>query len=284
MNRAVQAHCEARCHSNRRPYGTAAACLVATIVHLAVTEPRRVQAQGMGVIDLPNLAQNLITAIETVDQYLTQIQQYQLQFMQVEDMIKNGAAPAVYVWDKVNSISENVQRLDETVLSHTYWVDSMDDYLQRFGDLDYYRSAKCYGGDLSCTQSEWDRIIAEAQDQHGLAAQKRKQTIDDLIKTLARNAEQMEDDSDNLDSLRRNSEKAGTQGHMAVAQAGNQLASAQTQQLMQIRALMVAQQQAVAVEMQSKAADDARALADNERFFRKQAERSQQRDLNPWID
>lgn len=234
----------------------------------------------MPVIDLTNFAQNLISAIEAVDQTLTQVQQYQTQLLQYEEMIRNGAAPAVYTWDRIVSIQHKLQTLGASLANYRHLLRDLDDYLSKFGDLDYYRSARCYGSDLSCPKAEWERILRESQELHGLGSESRKKTLDQLMRSLEASEADLVGESQNLAKLQRQAQSA--EGQMQALQAGNQLASAQANQLMQMRAVMIAQYRAVAVQAQVEQAREAQQTAAGERFRRPMAKESPKDKWETW--
>src|SRR5689334_22431749 len=72
-------------------------------------------AGAIPVFDTANFAQNLVSAIEAVDQSLTMVEQLQEDIAHhqtvVDDLIRNAAAPAVYTWDKLNSIKDRLRRI-----------------------------------------------------------------------------------------------------------------------------------------------------------------------------
>src|SRR5689334_15292157 len=171
---------------------------IVMVIVLAVIGYAPRPARAIPVFDPANFAQNLVTAIEAVDQTLTQVMTYKNQLQQYEEMIRNGAAPAVYTWDRIVSIQNKLQTIAGSLQHYRHWLRDLDDYLSRFGDLDYYRSARCYGSDLSCPESEWDRILRESQDLHGLGSESRKKTLDQLMKSLEASDEDLVEESANL--------------------------------------------------------------------------------------
>ncbi len=254
--------------------GALAALLAVTLVLV----PAR--AHAIPVFDAGNFAQNLVTAIEAVDQTLTQILQYQNQLLVYEEMIRNGAAPAVYTWDRLVSIHSKLKTIASSLRNYRHWLRDLDDYLSKFADLDYYRSARCYGSDLSCPESEWERILRESQDLHGLASESQKKTLDQLLRSLDASEQELGDEADNLEYLKRQAESA--EGHMQAIQAGNQLASAQAHQLMQMRAIMVAQYRAVAVQALVDQTTRAQQRAAGERFLRPNAQNTPPMRWDVW--
>jgi len=250
--------------------------VVAVVVVLAL--PNRTRA--IPVFDSGNFAQNLVSAIEAVDQTLTQIMTYQNQLLQYEEMVRNGLAPAVYTWDRIVSIQNKLHTIARSLRDYRHWLRDLDDYLSKFADLDYYRSARCYGSDLSCPESEWERILRESQDMHGLASESRKKTLDQLMRALETSEEELAADSANLEKLQRQAQAA--EGHMQALQAGNQLASAEVYQLMQIRIIMVAQYRAIAVQLLVEQAREAQRTAAGERYRRPGAQESPKARWDSW--
>jgi len=252
--------------------------LVTLIVVGALVPPSPVRA--IPVFDPANFAQNLVSAIESVDQALTQVQQYQNQLKQYEEIVRNGVAPAVYTWDRIVSIQNKLKTIANSLRDYRHWLRDLDDYLKRFADLDYYRSARCYGSNLSCPKSEWDRILRQSSDLSGLASESRKKALDQLMHLLESSNDDLTKESKNLDKLQRQAQAAD--GHMKALQAGNQLASAEVQQLMQMRIIMVAQYRAFAVQSLVQQTQEAEQTAAGERYRRSMAEDSPKRQWEAW--
>lgn len=255
-------------------------CRVAIAIVLALALGLPSRARALPVFDAGNFAQNLVSAIEAVDQTLTQIMTYQNQLLMYEEMIRNGAAPAVYTWDRIVSIQNKLQTIASSLRNYRHWLRDLDDYLSKFGDLDYYRSARCYGSDLSCPESEWERILRESQDLHGLASESRKRTLDQLMRSLEASEEELAQESTNLERLQRQAQAA--EGHMQALQAGNQLAAAEVHQLMQMRAIMVAHYRAAAVQALAEQTRQAQQTAASERYRRPMAQDSVKERWEVW--
>lgn len=254
---------------------TAIACvvLIAVLVRPSPTS-------AIPVFDSGNFAQNLVSAIELVDQTLTQVMQYQNQLLQYEEMVRNGLAPAVYTWDRIISIQNKLRTIASTLRDYRHWIRDLDDYLSKFADLDYYRSARCYGSDLSCPEAEWERILRESQEMHGLGSESRKKTLDQLMRALDSSDQELAEESTNLAKLQRQAQAA--QGHMQALQAGNQLASAEVHQLMQIRIVMVAQYRAIAVQLLVEQAREAQQTVAGERYRQPMAQESPKANWEAW--
>ena len=70
---------------------------MAALVLVAVL-PLASPSTGIPVIDVSNLAQNVVTAMKQVSAYAQQVQQYQLQLQQYANQVKNTVAPATQIW------------------------------------------------------------------------------------------------------------------------------------------------------------------------------------------
>lgn len=84
-----------------------------------------------------------------------------------------------------------------------------------------------------------------------------------MFKALDEQQETLQSDADNLADLQ--TQATGAQGQMEAIQAANQLASAQSNQLLQIRSLLVAQQNAAATLAQTQADKEAQQIVADEK-------------------
>lgn len=252
------------------------------VLLLALTlSPTR--ADAIPVFDTANFAQNLVSAIEAVDQSLTMIEQLQEDIAHhqtvVDDLVRNAAAPAVYTWDKLNSIKDRLRRIANGLRLQNL---DLKAWLEQFRNLDYYRSAPCYGPDVSCPEREWDRILEESWRMHELASHTRKQTLDDLMTALDAGEKDLQEQAENLEALQRQAQNA--KGEMQALQAGNQLASAEITQLMQMRAIMYAQYWALAAQAQHEQAVEAQQRAASARYRHMKVEDSPAAHWQPLPD
>ncbi|PTR05607.1 P-type conjugative transfer protein TrbJ [Nitrosospira sp. Nsp5] len=206
-----------------------------------------VSAGGVPVFDVANMKQNTISAIEGVNQTMKMIEQYQLQLLQYENMLRNTMAPAAYVWNRAQLTTMRLMGMMNTVNYYRYQAGSLDGYLYRYQNPSYYMGSPCFGPN-GCTPSE--RAILE--NNRRLNADGEKLANDAMIRSLDQQQLDLKADAERLEALQKNAQDAP--GQMAAIQAANQLASNQAAQLMQIRALLIAQQNAEATR-QAKMAD-----------------------------
>ncbi|MCK9238270.1 MAG: P-type conjugative transfer protein TrbJ [Thiopseudomonas sp.] len=224
---------------------------------------------GIPVIDGGNLTQNIISAIESVaqtmtqlDQYAQQIEQYQTQLQQYENQLQNTAAPAAYIWDQAQ---RTMQRLVEAQNSLAYYqnrLGSLDNYLSKFQDVAYYRSSPCFNGTGGCTQSEWEAM----EENRRLASESQKKANDSLFKTIADQQQAMQDDARTLERLQGAAQ--GADGQMQALGFANQLASQQANQLLQIRSMMNAQHAVLAAKAQADTDRQAVERAAHEQLYK----------------
>ncbi|MGL6088852.1 MAG: P-type conjugative transfer protein TrbJ [Ralstonia mannitolilytica] len=225
--------------------------IAAMAVVLAVSSP--VHA-GVPVVDGVNLPQNIMTAIESVSQTLTQIQQFSTQLQQYENMLQNSLAPAAYIWDQAQSTITNLQRATDTLNYYKTQLGSLDNYLAKFQDVSYYRSAACFSRD-GCTAAQRAALDANA----ATASQALKKAHDAMFQGIDQQQSNLNNDAAQLQRLQ--SQAQGATGQMQAIGFANQLASNQANQLLQIRALLIAQQNAMATRANADADKEAQQAA-----------------------
>lgn len=205
---------------------------------------------GIPVIDGGNLTQNMMTAFESVaqtlkqvEQYAKQVEQYQTQLQQYENQLQNTAAPAAYIWDQANSTINKLIQAQDMLAYYQNRAGSLDAYLAKFQDASYYRGSPCFNGG-GCT-AEAREAMAE---NRRMSNQAQKEANAAMFKGLAQQQENMQADARQLERLQ--SAATTADGQVKAIQYANQLASHQSNQLLQIRGLMVAQQNALVAQQQ----------------------------------
>ena len=110
-------------------------------------------ATGIPVFDAGNLTQNVMTAMESVAQTLKQIEQYRTQLQQYENMLRNTAAPAAYIWDQAVTTMNLLRGAIDTLDYYKANLGSIDNYLGKFQDVAYYRGSPCFSA-AGCSDAE----------------------------------------------------------------------------------------------------------------------------------
>lgn len=215
---------------------------------------------GIPVIDSANLSQNLMTAFESVSQTLKQIQQYQTQLQQYENQLKNTLQPSTQLWDNATTTMNRLRAAIDTLEYYKTSLGTIDAYLGRFKDTAAYRSLPCYSVS-GCTAAEWQAM--KATEVFGSEAQKR--ATDALFRGLDKQQDNMEADAAQLQRLQ--SSAQGAEGQLQAIGYANQLASHQSNQLLQIRGLLIAQQNAIATRNQVLADNEAKQQAASDKRF-----------------
>lgn len=235
----------------KKKFLAAKLALVVALSGTAMVTP--VQA-GIPVIDGTNLSQNIMTAIESVAQTLKQIEQYQTQLQQYENQLQNTMAPAAYIWDQAQSTISGLMNAVNTLDYYKSQLGSLDNYINKFQDVSYYRGSPCFSV-AGCSDAEWAAMLSVEQ----VASASQKKANDALFRGLDQQQTNLRNDAAQLQRLQ--SAAQGANGQMQALGFANQLASQQANQLLQIRGLLIAQQNAVTTRMQAQADKESREAA-----------------------
>ena len=198
---------------------------------------------GIPVADGLNLGQTTISAMQSVAAVVKQIEQYRTQLMQYENMLQNTAAPSSYIWDQADQTITKLLEAQNTLSYYRNQAGSLENYLSKFQDASHYSTSPCFGSQTCSDQDKRAIVTARAE-----ASTARKLSTDALLMSVDRQQNTLQRDANNLANMQRQAVNA--EGQMQAIQSANQLASAQANQLIQIRSLLVAQQSAVATEAQ----------------------------------
>lgn len=206
---------------------------------------------GMSVFDASNYSQNSVSAMESVaqtlkqiDQYTTQMQQYSTQLDQYQNMLQNTATPPTYIWNKASNTMTKMRNTMNTLSYYKSKLGGIDTYLNKSQNSNYYKNSACYksGG---CSYDE----LANLDRNQQTLADSQKSANDSLIRTLDTQQSALDEDAQQLEQLQSNAQTAD--GQMKALSYANQLASQQNNQLLQMRGLLVAQQNAIAQKYQA---------------------------------
>jgi type IV secretion system protein TrbJ len=220
--------------------------IVLTTVALALVAALTTTSPGTGipVIDFSNLTQNVVTALHQVSAYAQQVQQYQLQLQQYANQLRNTVAPVAQVWQAAQGTMNSVLG----TVNMFQGGSQLQGYLSQYQDVNYW---------LSAPPSSYTYQTA------GSIAQ--KQANDAMVKGIVQQEAQIRADAANLERLQ--SQAGSADGQMKALMAANQLAALQQEQLLQIRALLVQEQQALAARNATLANDEAMREAATKQFF-----------------
>jgi P-type conjugative transfer protein TrbJ len=209
--------------------------------------------------DILNAIQNTITANESVAQTIKQIQEYKTQLDQYYLQIKNAVAPAAYVWDQA---TRTMDQLRDAMFMLDYYkrrYSSLDTYLRTIKDMGQYRGSPCFTG-KGCSADQ----LAQLREAEARLSEAQRLTNESSIRTLDQQQNAMAADARRLQQLQATAQ--GAQGQMEAIGAANMLAAQQSNQLLQIRAILVAQQAALVTRQQALADREAREDVAGEAF------------------
>jgi P-type conjugative transfer protein TrbJ len=225
----------------------------------ALVLPPTSYSSGLLVIDGANLSQNVVTALENVSQTLKQIQQYKTQLQQYQNMLQNTQVPSMYVWDKAVITMNDLRASINTLQYYKTYLGSVSAYLGKFKDVSEYRSSPCFSA-AGCSRLEW----AKLQQSQDLASQSQKKSTDALFTAIDKQQDALVADAMQLQRLQAASQSAT--GQMQTLGYANQLASQHANQMLQVRALLVAQLNMLAARQQAIADREALESAAAENF------------------
>lgn len=213
---------------------------------------------GIPVIDGANLSQTLMTALENImqtakqiEQYEKQLDQYKTQLQQYDNMLQNTAKPVQDIWDQAQSTISQLRQAVNSLDSYKQQLGSIDAYVSKFQDVNYYKSSPCFNGG-SCTDATRAALLS---NQQTFGSESQKKANDALFRGLDKQQDGLDADAKTLQRLQQAAK--GADGQVAAIGYSNQLASAAGNQLLQIRSLMIAQQNSIATRQQAQSDDEA---------------------------
>ena len=215
---------------------------------------------ALPVFDGSNLSQNIVTAIENVAHTMKQVQQYQTQLQQYENMLQNTTAPPQQIWDSATATMNQLRSSIDTLNYYKTNLGSIDAYLGKFKDTATYRGSPCNSVN-GCTPAQW----AAMKETEKYGSESQKKATDALFKGLDRQQDNMQADARQLQRLQ--SSAQGASGQLQAIGYANQLASHQSNQLLQMRGLLIAQQNALATRNQALADNEAKQQAASDKHF-----------------
>jgi P-type conjugative transfer protein TrbJ len=188
----------------------------------------------------------LTQSLKQADQYSKQIEQYTTQLEQQKLAIQNATSlqDHLYIWsDASETISELLEMIN-SLSEHDQQPGDLEEYLSQFQDVTHYLASDCFSPE-GCSNSEWIRLLENIP----AGSEAQKEANDAMVQGLVLQQDNLQNDAQELEKLQNNATNA--EGHMAAIQYANQLASSQTNQLMQIRGLLIAQHTAEVTRAQA---------------------------------
>ena len=151
---------------------------------------------GDVVFDPSVFGEAVMTATESVNQTLKQVEQYSLQLQQYENEIKNTVAPAAYLWDQANATIGKVMGMVDTLNYYKTQTGNLDGYLSKFQNTGYYRSSPCYSAN-GCSAADRQAIA----NNQTLGSEAQKKANDAVLLTVDQQQTQLAADAAQLSRL-----------------------------------------------------------------------------------
>ena len=203
-------------------------------------------AQAILVFDAANFGRNAQTAISTAQQVLKQVQQYQTQLLQYQNMLKNTVAPAAYIWSAAQSAITGLRTSIDQLEALKNNAGGLNNLLSQYKNTTYYRSSPCFAA-TGCTDAQRAALRSDQDAKRAVLMA----TNESVLRGIDAQQSTLSSDAARLEAIQGNATTA--QGQLEALGYANQLAGNSTNQLIQIRGLLLAQQAAGAAQAQAQA-------------------------------
>ena len=231
-----------------------AAKILSFCLILATINPSLLIGSGIPVFDGANMVQTTISALQNVAAVAKQVQQYQTQLQQYQNMLQNTLTPSNYIWDQASQTISNLLSAQDTLSYYKQQIGSLSQYLDQYKDLNYYLNSSYFSSQGGSATDRQAILTANSN-----AYEARKKANDAVLMNVDQQQTALVNDASNLQRLQQ--QATGVQGQLEAIQAANQFASAQNNQLLQIRSILIAQQNAEATRQQAIADKEAQQAA-----------------------
>ena len=231
-----------------------AAKILSFCLILAIINPSLLIGSGIPVFDGANMIQTTISALQNVAAVTKQVQQYQTQLQQYQNMLQNTLTPSNYIWDQASQTISSLLSAQDTLSYYKQQIGSLSQYLDQYKDLNYYLNSSYFSSQGGSATDRQAILTANSN-----AYEARKKANDAVLMNVDQQQTALVNDASNLQRLQQ--QATGVQGQLEAIQAANQFASAQNNQLLQIRSILIAQQNAEATRQQAIADKEAQQAA-----------------------
>ena len=231
-----------------------AAKILSFCLILATINPSLLIGSGIPVFDGANMVQTTISALQNVAAVAKQVQQYQTQLQQYQNMLQNTLTPSNYIWDQASQTISSLLSAQDTLSYYKQQIGSISQYLDQYKDLNYYLNSSYFSSQGGSATDRQAILTANSN-----AYEARKKANDAVLMNVDQQQTALVNDASNLQRLQQ--QATGVQGQLEAIQAANQFASAQNNQLLQIRSILIAQQNAEATRQQAIADKEAQQAA-----------------------
>jgi len=212
--------------------------------------PVNVTATGLPTIDIAALIQKILAIMKQGKQYSKQIEEYRKQLNQLQNQLQNTLTPSVYLWDDAQITMDALINTIDTLEHYKTQLGSLNSYLNKFKDEAYWKNSPCFSA-AGCTASQ--RAILD--QSIAIASESQKRVNDNTFRGIISQQSSIKADARRLRQLQSNAQSAT--GRLEAIQYATQIASQQSNQLLHLRSILVAQQNAIVTRNQALANKEA---------------------------
>ena len=126
------------------------AAKISLAITLALAAPSA-NAQ-ISVIDVANVRQTTVSALQNVATVAKQIQQYQTQLQQYQNMIQNTVGAPVQLWQQATQTIDSLQGQVNQISSFARQAGDVNTYMNQFENPSYYQTNACTFGNCTAAQ------------------------------------------------------------------------------------------------------------------------------------
>jgi P-type conjugative transfer protein TrbJ len=129
--------------------------------------------------------ENIAQTAKQIEQYEKQVQQYKTQLDQYENMLKNTARPVTEIWDQAQATMNALRSAVDTLNRYKQQLGSLDAYLSKFQDIDYYKSSPCFTS-TGCDNATREALIALCNNGLKQNRRKKRTTLFSRVSTCSK--------------------------------------------------------------------------------------------------
>jgi type IV secretion system protein TrbJ len=215
---------------------------VITTIAILASLPLLSPATGIPVVDVAAIGQAIKQGLTQVQQYANEVAQYQLMLEQYKNQLvqATGIGTAAQIWQQAQGTLYQLNGVVNMFRSGA----GVQGYLDNARDVNYWLASAPTSQTAAQSQTYWSGSQRTANQQ--------------MVQEIQEQERQITADSQTLQRLQ--AQAGGVAGTNQALEVGNEMAALQQKQLMEIRTLLVSEQQALAAN--SGAASTREAMQD----------------------
>jgi P-type conjugative transfer protein TrbJ len=224
--------------------------------------PRIAFGAGIPVFDGVSVTQEIIMTIESISQTMKQIQEFETQILQYENMIKNTIAAPFYIYKKTEQLMQRAQNIQSTI--DYYRNRDWEAYLRSYMNPSEYAGTE-YFAEQEMMSAERRAKAREALYEAELAAINQQiEANKALMQQFQDDAALRQQDAEDLRQIEAGAKSA--EGQMQAIQYGNQMLGTLNNQLLQLREMIARQQKSMVEKANQDANESARRSVVEQQF------------------